>query len=192
MKILFCDTETGGLDPHKHSLLSVAFVIWEDGIIKASKEWFIDLPVYNIDPKAIKVNQIDFAKLPETTKPSKILDEYISFLKDNGFTKDEFPSNLAGHVINFDIAFLKTYLFNDDKNEFDSAFDHHMIDTSYILRFLYQAGKLPEDLSSFFKATDYFKIGDPKKRHTALADAIDTANLYTELLKLFPGNRFNL
>ncbi len=29
-KLLFIDTETGGLDPDKHSLLSIAMVVWED------------------------------------------------------------------------------------------------------------------------------------------------------------------
>ena len=28
-RLLFIDTETGGLDPEKHSLLSVGFVVWD-------------------------------------------------------------------------------------------------------------------------------------------------------------------
>ena len=28
-RLLFIDTETGGLNPEKHSLLSVGFVVWD-------------------------------------------------------------------------------------------------------------------------------------------------------------------
>ena len=41
-RLLFIDTETGGLDPQKHSLLSLALVVWEKREILDSKEFLIN------------------------------------------------------------------------------------------------------------------------------------------------------
>ncbi len=41
-KILFIDTETGGLDPASHSLLSLALVVWKELEARASIEILIN------------------------------------------------------------------------------------------------------------------------------------------------------
>lgn len=63
MKIVFLDTETGGLDPSVNSLLSIGLVIWEDGKIKTKNEFFVKENEYNVTSKAIEVNRIDLKEL---------------------------------------------------------------------------------------------------------------------------------
>lgn len=38
MRLLFLDTETGGLNEFEHSLLTMGMVVWENGKIIAKKE----------------------------------------------------------------------------------------------------------------------------------------------------------
>ena len=55
-RFVFIDTETGGTDPHKHSLLSVGVVVWDkmDGII-AQKEFFVKNARYYVTKEAQKM-----------------------------------------------------------------------------------------------------------------------------------------
>ena len=46
MRILFLDTETGGLDETQYDLLSVGMVVWEDNKIIDTKEILISKAEY--------------------------------------------------------------------------------------------------------------------------------------------------
>lgn len=52
-RLLFIDTETGGLDPHKHSLLSLAMVIWEDMEIINSQDILINDGILSVTKEAL-------------------------------------------------------------------------------------------------------------------------------------------
>ena len=59
-RLVFIDTETGGTDPHKHSLLSIGIVVWDKtlGII-AEKEYFVKNTRYYVTKEAQKINKFD-------------------------------------------------------------------------------------------------------------------------------------
>jgi DNA polymerase-3 subunit epsilon len=61
-RLLFIDTETGGLDPNKHSLLSLAMVIWEDMEIIDSQEILINDGILSATKEALSINKIDLEK----------------------------------------------------------------------------------------------------------------------------------
>ena len=63
MRILFLDTETGGLDETQYDLLSVGMVVWEDNKIIDTKEILISKAEYKTDPEAMKVNGLDLLSL---------------------------------------------------------------------------------------------------------------------------------
>lgn len=58
-KLLFLDTETGGLNDQIHSLLTVGFVVMEDDQIVDTLEIFLKLDEYHYDEEAMEINQIN-------------------------------------------------------------------------------------------------------------------------------------
>lgn len=181
-KIMFLDTETGGLNPNTASLLSIGLVAWENGEIIDKREIFIKNEIFKITPQAIAINKIDLVHFVEhSISPSEAINDVIAFVKKN-FGECIGNVTIGGHNTNFDINFLKKF-FTSHKLEFNKIFSHRFIDTSSVLKFLYYAGKFPEDMSSSDRAFRYFGIY-PDKRHSALGDAIATAKLFTELIKI--------
>lgn len=178
---MFVDTETGGLNPDSASLLSIGLVLWENGDIMDSKEIFIKHNIFKLTPQAITANKIDMVNfIEQAMPPQEAIGELLDFINKN-FSDCLGKIVIGGHNTNFDINFLKKFM-NSHKFKFDSLFTHRFIDTASILKFLYYAGKLKEDISSSDAAFQYFGI-DVEKRHTALGDAIATAKLFSELVR---------
>lgn len=180
-KLLFIDTETGGLDPGKHSLLSVALVVWEDEMVIDSMEVLINDGLLNVTPEALAINKIDLEQHRQTAlAPAEAMEKLLAFIEKH------FPGRgkitLAGHNVHFDIAFLKSF-FSANNKDFSEYFSHRIIDTSSILHYLYLAGTLKQKAISSDKAFELFDI-KVEGRHTALGDAIATARLFTKLLRL--------
>ena len=180
-RILFIDTETGGLDPGKHSLLSLGMVAWEEREIIDSREILINDGILNATGEALFINKIDLEVHKQTAlSSSDALAEIFSFINKH------FPSQqsitLAGHNVHFDINFLSAFLSRNNK-AFSDYFSHRIIDTSSILYFLYLAGKINKRAVSSDAAFDLFEI-EVEGRHTALGDAIATAKLFNKLLQL--------
>lgn len=179
-KLLFIDTETGGLDPEKHSLLTASFVTYEDGEIKAAAEWRIKNKDYIVNPGALRVNNIDLAEHDsKASEKDFVVKEMIEFVKES--FGDEKPV-IAGHNINFDINFISK-LFKECKEFWPKYASHRTIDTCGILRFLYHVGKVDEDIAASDKAFKYFGI-EVVERHTAYGDVCATVDLYNLLLEL--------
>jgi DNA polymerase-3 subunit epsilon len=182
-KLLFIDTETGGLDPEKHSLLSIGLVVWENGKILNSIEILINDGILNATEQSLsinKINLIDHRKI--ALKSEDALKKLKDFLFANfGFiTKDRII--LAGHNVNFDISFLKKF-FIQNKERFDNYFSYRNVNTPSILYYLYFLGKIQEPSVSLDKALELFNI-KIEDRHTALADALATAKLFNKLLEI--------
>jgi DNA polymerase III epsilon subunit-like protein len=179
--ILFIDTETGGIDPKQSSLLSIGLAVWSNKKIISTKELLIKHDIFKFTPQALKINKIDLSSfMEEALEPKQVVNELLNFLESNFDLTT--PITLGGHNTNFDINFLK-YFLNKYNIKFDKLFSHRFIDTASILKFLYYAGKIKEDLSSSDKAFKFFNI-DIQNRHSALGDAIGTANLFTQLIDI--------
>lgn len=180
--IIFIDTETGGTDPDKHSLFSVGLVAWnrEKGIID-SCEIFIKSETYTYTVEAQKINKFQKEQHEKNAVSHKDAVAAIrSFCIKN--TKKTKEIQVAGHNIQFDIAFLRK-LFEAENRSINRLFSHRMIDTFSILRFLVDAGKIemsPISSSNAFKILN-IKVDD---RHSALGDAVATAKLYEKLLSI--------
>ena len=156
-RLLFIDTETGGLNPDKHSLLSFAMVVWEDMEIIDSKEILINDGQLAATEEALSINKIDIGKHKEIAISSSEAIEEITF-----FIRKYFPEQknitLVGHNVHFDTSFLKTFLSKNNKN-FNSFFSHRIIDTSSILYYLYLTGQIKQKAIS---SDDAFKLFDIK------------------------------
>ena len=150
-KILFIDTETGGLDPLEHSLLSIGFVVWQKNRILDKIEILINDGKLNVSKSALEINKIDI----ENHRKNALTPREAITIMDNFLIKHFNESEkitLAGHNINFDINFFKYFLLKNNYN-FIERFSHRTIDTSAILYYLYLSGKLEININSSTAAT---------------------------------------
>lgn len=186
-RLLFIDTETGGLDAGTCSVLSVGLVVWDSGSITASSEIFIAEPQLHVDTDAQRIHGIDLTWLQSHGVPPSTAVEAIEAFLARYFTGTSGsldPVPLAGHNVNFDISFLKR-LYRLAEKDYASVFSHRTIDTAGILRFLNIAGALALEGAGSSAAFEYFGIlFDKHGRHSALGDALATAQLFTKLIEV--------
>lgn len=178
--LIFIDTETGGLDPQAHSLLSIGCAAWEQGHgVIDTFEVFIKSEKYNVTSEAQKINKFNEELHNQKAMPPKeAINSLFSFCNkySNGL------ANLAGHNTQFDIAFIKK-LLRDNNRSFSKHFSHRIVDTYSIIKFLEDSKKFECELSSSASAFKYFGI-PVQGRHTAMGDAMATAELYEKMLAL--------
>ncbi len=180
-KLLFIDTETGGLDPDEHSLLSLAMVVWDDMKITDSTEILINDGQLKVTKEALSINNINIEEhKKQAITPSEAVEKMIDFIRKNFPEKRKIT--VAGHNVHFDIDFLKVLLNNTGIN-FSHYFSHRIIDTSSILYYLYLSGSIKQKATSSDEAFLLFEI-KVNGRHTALGDAIATAELFNKLISL--------
>lgn len=186
-KLLVIDTETGGLDPTTHSILSVGAIVWEDGKLGDSFEVYVLEPTLQVDNKAMEINRISLPWLQQHgLSPVDAVNQFVDFIgrnfKEYQDKGDKIP--VAGHNVNFDVGFLKR-LFSLANKDYERVFSHRVLDTAGILRFLSLAGKISIHGAGSTAAFDYFNINiSSSERHTSLADARATGQLLTKLVEL--------
>ncbi|MBM3529487.1 MAG: 3'-5' exonuclease [Alphaproteobacteria bacterium] len=184
-RLLILDTETGGIDPAIHPILTLGCVIWEDGALGAEFEVMIAEPNPTLDEQALKINRIDpKAHFATAMPPLDAMRAFHTFLKQHFLAtgKDRIP--LAGHNINFDVGFVRR-LCRLTGFYYDEIFSHRVLDTAGIIRFLNLAGKLSLPGAGSTEAFAHFGIAiKPDVRHTALADAKATGVLLTKLVDI--------
>lgn len=182
-RLLVLDTETGGLDATRHSLLSLGLVALVDGRVAAERELLVRHEPYVVTGGGMKVNRIDLAAHhAKALAPEAAADALEAFCADH---LGEGPVTLVGHNIAFDRAFLGTFLASLGR-ELEPRFSHRTVDTHALAFGLQQAGRLPADLRlSSDGLFAHFAIAVPEPlRHTALGDARATAELYLKLVEV--------
>lgn len=188
-KFIFIDTETGGIDPSKHSLLSIGMVAWsaEDGIL-GSLELFIKHDNYDITKEAILINGFNLdVHNSISLSPKEVIGKIVEF-KETYFSRNELPT-LIGHNIQFDTNFLKVFLIKNNRS-FNPLFSHRMIDTNSILKYLIISGKIPKEIKNLSDAIRFFNI-KIKNRHSALDDCLATVSLFESMIGLITQNNSN-
>jgi DNA polymerase III epsilon subunit-like protein len=185
-RLLFIDTETGGLDPLRCSLLSLGLVAWQEGAVLGSTEIFISEPTIAVDSEAQSIHGIDVDWLRSHGLTPTTAVETIEAFTTFHFGRPDVCGTVpvAGHNVAFDIGFVKR-LYRLAGADYDRVFSHRTIDTAGILRFLTIAGILQLEGASSSAAFEYFGIGFlDHARHSALGDAKATALLFTKLVDL--------
>lgn len=173
MRLLVIDTETTGTNPRLHSLLSFAGVVWDDGVI--GEEFYSDVwparpVIWEESAKELHKNVVGL---------EMGLDYGFAYDWIRGKLYDRFPMypiTVVGHNVEFDIAFL------NQLGDMSALLSRRTVDTHSIALALQVAGKIPAgqklDLTSL---CDYFNI-HVTGRHTALGDAVATAELFSKLV----------
>lgn len=181
---LFVDTETGGLDAQRHSLLSIGLVVGDSGEPRHTLEVLVKHDTYVVDGPAMKVNRIDLTSHHTRALEGPTALSVLEVFLGQYFPCKHDPITLVGHNIAFDRAFLKRF-WEAQGQAFEPRFSHRLIDTHSLAAGLRDAGRLDlEDLSSSALFA-HFGIAVPEdQRHTALGDALGTFHLYGKLVEL--------
>ncbi len=180
---LVLDTETGGLDPGRHSLLTLGLVAGDAAGPAEGLEIAVRHEPYAVSGGGMKVNRIDLAAHHEAAlDPPRALEALEAFLGRH--YPGDAPVTLVGHNIAFDIAFLRAFMASLGRS-FESRFGHRSVDTHAVAAALRDAGRLPSGLQLSSTALfAHFGIEVPEeKRHTALGDALATHALYWKLVE---------
>ena len=182
-ELIVIDSETGGLDPDRDSLLSISLVAWSRHAISEGIELLIGEQVIETKAESMAINRLDLGKIrSEGIEPSDAVERLEHFVRT--FVPASERAVLAGHNVSFDIGFLKR-LYRLAGRDYSRVFSHRSFDTASVLRFLRlsQLADLPDDSSD--AAFAYFKVLPPAElRHSALGDAMATAMLITRLVEL--------
>ncbi len=186
-KILFIDTETGGLNEQRHSLLTIGFVVVEDDQIIDTLEILLKEENYQVEAEAMLINQIDLNQLYLDGMTAQ-----EALLKIRHFIEKHFGNEratVAGHNVYFDIAFLKKFYY-EHQESYAKNFHHRTVDTHSIMYFLQETMNLPTSVHSLTTAADYFQLPlEDDARHTALYDATLTAKVYLKLKEYTKNNQ---
>lgn len=182
IQLLVIDCETGGLNPETDALLSVGLVDWVDGKVTRQEEILIDAEHLTCSPKALEVNGIDLDAHHAYSVPRAHAAKQIQ-----DFCRPMGRPVICGHNVQFDIGFVRR-LFTPETLR--KTFSHRAMDTLQVLLYLGHAGLIPEGIGKLDQAMTHFGLTMPEgKRHTALGDALVTAELYTRLLAQISGVR---
>jgi len=170
MKV-FVDTETSGLDPRHHSILSVCLGNKDIGY----KTFHIRPdPDMIIDPKAMEVNNIDLDGVWE--------DQSIAFLEClQEMVAEHGQLEPVGHNYMFDIGFIQQVL---GRRGYDKFFSRRYLDTMIIAKFLSEVGMVKSESYSLAHLCESFEI-ENEGAHTAEGDVKATEKLYEALIGLF-------
>lgn len=187
MKILFIDTETGGLDPKISALIQLSGVIRIDKKDVEKFNFFIKPFEYSeVTPEALKVQgrtEEDFKtdrykSEKEVFKQfTELLDKYV----DKYNKKDKFI--VAGYNVKFDVNMLNSFFKRNGSNYLFSYINYVTIDPLPCIGFLQLCGILPElennKLETWCK---YFGI--EFSAHDSMEDILATEKLIFKIAQL--------
>lgn len=178
MRILYCDTETGGLDAKKHALIQIAGILVENG--KEIDSFDLEMSPYKdqtVTPEALAINgyaPTDIVGLPE---PAEQFKKLYSFL-DKYSNEKMF---IAGYNIQFDIDFIIEFFNrNNAKKVFFNMFYLPGIDVMQLA--LFKLLKNRSMMENFKQGTVAKELGIDFKE-TELHDAMNDIKLTREIMR---------
>jgi len=151
MDYLFVDTETGGLNPQDHSLLTLAAIRTDESFVEKERYTFEFIcDVYHVTPKALSVNKINIEDLALIGVPY-------------GMARPIFTDCiLAGWNVQFDRGFIDYYIN-------PARLSHRMLDVQSI--YMFNTGAV----TGLYGAAQRLALPEPD--HTALQDVLVTLEI---------------
>jgi len=180
-KVFYCDIESTGLDPKKHDIVKLAYIIEIDGEVKREDEFCIRPSDFStVSQKALEVNRLTVEELEHFpvnklihTELTQILSIYV-----NRYDKtDKFVP--VGYNVRFDLDFLRSFFEKCDDLYFGSYFHNKPIDPLYLLFYLDYLGEIKLPNYKLETVCRHFKI--ELDAHDAMSDIKATRQLLTYL-----------
>ena len=198
--LFILDTETGGVDPNKYSLMEVAGIVLKNWKVVYKYTTLVKSPkgIYNCNEFARSLHGIEDEQIENEGKlPIEIITDFKK-IRDTYF--DGEPMTIVAHNASFDISFIK-HMFAEngqelnslpDNNEYayDKIFSRNTIDTATMALILRLQNKLSFDRCSLDNILKFYGIEDKQlKRHSALSDAKQTVKAFLCLFKSLSGKK---
>lgn len=186
-KIIFIDTETGGVNTEKSALIQLS------GIIRVNKK---DVETFNffikpfenseVNEKALEVQgrTLEELKTEKYVEEKEVYKQFINLLDkyvDKYDKTDKFI--VAGYNVRFDVDMLKAFFQRHGNNFLFSYLDSSMLDPLYSIRLLQVAGILPV-LENNKLETWCKHFGIELKAHDSLEDVKATKKIIGKLIEL--------
>lgn len=180
-KLIVVDTETAGLDPNKHSILTFGACLYHDGAVVSTFLGKVCEPVLCVDEEALAVNGLKVADVTGWDTPLQVVIQFQQWLLRN---EQYGKQTLVAHGVRFDEPFLRRLWDLAGKN-FDEQFSHRMVCTQSAAHLLALARRLdlPGNSTSLDNVAAVFGFKREHKNHDALEDAILTARVLRRLVE---------
>lgn len=186
-KIIFIDTETGGVNPEKAALIQLSGIIRIDKKDVEKFNFFIK-PFENseVNEKALEVQgrTLEELKTEKYVEEKEVYKQFVNLLDkyvDKYDKTDKFI--VAGYNVRFDVDMLKAFFQRHGNNFLFSYLDSSMLDPLYSIRLLQVAGILPV-LENNKLETWCKHFGIELKAHDSLEDIEATKKLIGKLIEL--------
>ena len=186
-KIIFIDTETGGVNPEKAALIQLSGIIRIDKKDVEKFNFYIK-PFENseVNEKALEVQgrTLDELKTEKYIEEKEVYKQFINLLDkyiDKYDKTDKFI--VAGYNVRFDVDILKALFQRHGNNFLFSYLDSSMLDPLYSIRLLQIAEVLPV-LENNKLETWCKHFGIELKAHDSLEDIVATKKLIGKLISL--------
>jgi DNA polymerase III epsilon subunit-like protein len=190
-KLFFFDCETTGLDPARHDIIQLAYIIDQEQTI-IDKGCFYIAPgnIDSIDPCALAVNGRTIDEISLWPKAPLVYRDLIDMLArhiDRYDSRDKFyPVAYNG---NFDYSFLSAFFKRRDDPYFGAWFNHRLLDPMAIIRLLDFQGLINPCNHKLKTMAEYFKLSLPDtKFHDALDDVFMLRQLFYRTLDYISGS----
>ena len=186
-KIIFIDTETGGVNPEKAALIQLSGIIRIDKKDVEKFNFYIK-PFENseVTEKALEVQgrTLEELKTDKYVEEKEVYKQFINLLDkyiDKYDRTDKFI--VAGYNVRFDVDMLKAFFQRHGNNFLFSYLDSSMLDPLYSIRLLQTAEILPV-LENNKLETWCKHFGIELKAHDSLEDVEATKKLIGKLISL--------
>lgn len=186
-KIIFIDTETGGVNPEKAALIQLSGIIRIDKKDVEKFNFYIK-PFENseVTEKALEVQgrTLEELKTDKYVEEKEVYKQFINLLDkyiDKYNRTDKFI--VAGYNVRFDVDILKAFFQRHGNNFLFSYLDSSMLDPLYSIRLLQIAEILPV-LENNKLETWCKHFGIELKAHDSLEDIEATKKLIEKLISL--------
>lgn len=186
MDIVFCDLETTGLDPARHTICEI-------GLIKGNEtlDKFLELTPAEMkvaDSAALKINRFFERRGPEGGLPyGEVLErggmEYKDLRQELALSVAIMTDGciLAGNNVKFDQQFLEAWL---RRHGACPTWDYHVLDVpTFAAGVLYACGVYIDPPYKSSKISSNLDILEPDEAHTALGDAQWAKRVYEVALE---------
>lgn len=183
---LFLDSEFGGLDKEKYSLLTVYLLMTDDNYNVIGDLYLYLKPedgIYKVCAEALTVNKINLVEHDKIAIPYKQggsqLYNWLKQLTDNGKVK----ATVVGHGIYGDVEWIIQYLIS--RGSWETFTSYRKLDTSAVAQFLKSVGMFPETVSgSLVSLAKYYNVGvDENSAHDAKYDTELTFKVFLAMRK---------
>ena len=171
-KVFYFDVETSGLDPQKHDILQIAYIIEVNGEVVCERSMYA-APFHpeNADPQALSINGISPTEMLKFPDPAGV---HATLLDDLGRHCDKFnkadkyyPCAYNGQ---FDMGFLAQFYKNCDDEYFGSWFNGRLLDPLALVRILDYCGTIDTPDHKLKTMAEFYGFSADAQFHDALFD----------------------